>query len=141
MPANRATAIDDMVAVLVPALDGIPTQWPNISDGDLDKSGVWARVTFVHGLSSRASLGARRENHVGTVYVQLFMQTGKGGEDIYSRPQPILDALTDCRTPNGVWFRHVSLYEDGAGSVSVGDSEAYYSVTVTAEFSYDEFRA
>lgn len=140
MPANHATAVDEIVAVLVPALTGVPTVWPNKSDSDIDKSSLWARVTIRHEGSRRVSLGARRENHTGSVYVQMFFPAGTGVEEVYTRPQAVLDALTDARTPNGVWFREVTLYEGGGDAVNNGDSEAYYPVLVQAGFNYDEFR-
>lgn len=142
MPVNRSQAIDEMVSHIAPVLQGagIPTQYPNVSDSAIDKRGIWSRVTFVHDPSFRASLGARRERHTGQVYVQFFLPKGTGGELIYTVPQAMLDALTDLRTQGGVWMRNVSLFEDGESEETTGTSEAYYTVTVQALFTYDEFR-
>lgn len=144
MPLKRAEAIDEMVAVLVPALNGIPTEWPNKATKDnapTDKSNAWGRVTFRHAESTRATIGVRRERHNGFLFVQLFFRVGTGLDDVYTVPQPLLDALTDCRTAGGVWFRSVSLFEGGFGSeLDTEETEAYYPVTVQAQFTYDEIR-
>lgn len=141
MPLNRADAIAEMVTVMVPALSGIPTVWPNKTEDAIDKSGTWVRVTFRHGESSRATLGVRRERHQGFVFVQFFFRVGTGSDDVYTVPQAMLDALTDCRTRGGVWFRNVSLFEGGFGAeIGEEETDAYFPVTVQAQFTYDEIR-
>ena len=143
MPLKRADAVNEMVAVVAPALDGIPTVYPNKSEAGIDKSGVWARVVFRHAESGKATLGGklRRERHSGFLFVQFLMPLGKGSDDIYTAPQPLLDAITDCGTPGGVWFRDVSLFEGSNGAeLDTEEDGAYFTAVFQAQFTYDEIR-
>lgn len=143
MPIDRDGAISELVAVIGPALAGIPTQWPNGPDVAQTAKGVpWCRVTFRHAQSRRATLGVRRERHTGVLFAQFMLPIGTGATLTYSTPKPLLEALTDCRTSGGVWVRDVSLYEPGAGDadISSDETDGYYVVTVHATFTYDEIR-
>lgn len=143
MPIDRDGAISELVAVIAPALVGMPTQWPNGPDvSQTVKGDTWCRVTFRHTPSRRATLGTRRERHTGVLFVQYMLPIGTGATLTYSAPKPLLDALTDCRTSGGVWVRDVSLYEPGSSDadISSDETDGYYVVTVQATFTYDEIR-
>lgn len=143
MPLNRDEAVTEMITVIAGALGPMPTTYPNGPDiAQSVKGQPWARVTIRHAKSERATIGVRRERHRGLLFVQYMLPVGTGADLTYSAPQPLLDALTDCRTPGGVWFRNVSLFEPGAGDgeLTSGENGDYFVVTVQAEFTYDEIR-
>lgn len=139
MPCNHDTAVDEMIARIAPVLDtqGIPTKYPNGPEPDRT-AGAWARVTFRHGDSGRATIGTRRERHDGHLYVQYFFPLGSGATLLYSLPQAMLNALVDFHSPSGVWLRKVTLLDDGEEDVAAEDG--FYDVTIKAQFQYDEFR-
>lgn len=141
MSAKPDIAVDEIVALIAPSLAGIPTQWPNEDEPDRPKGAKWARVTIRHADGQRATLGGskRRQRYTGTVWVQFFFPKGMGSTDIYVTPQATLDAVTDGRTPSGVWFRDAVMYE-GVADDEEQDATPYFPMTVRASFTYDEIR-
>lgn len=140
MTADQAR--DIMLAVFKAAWDllgspagSFPAVYSDVPGNVPTTETVWARVTVRHAVSRARSLsgsvGTKRYENTGILWVQVFGPIGDGSIAVYAASQAVVNAYRDAKT--SVLFRNVTLVE-------VGSSGAFERVDVKADFEYDEVR-
>lgn len=102
------------------------------------EAGPYARATVRHftgGQATLGSVGSRRFNREGAIFVQCFAPLGIGNPlTIAERLGRIArDAFEGRSSPGGIWFRNPRLNE-------VGPADGWFQVNVVAPFTYDEVK-
>lgn len=128
-------AVDEIFGVFKAAWDstGYAALWPHLPGSPpKDEEVPWARVVLRHADGGQNSLsnsnGARMFGHTGTLWVQLFVPSGKGLTQGYALAHLVLQAYRDAR--GGVWYRNQRFRE-------AGTSGAFDQINCLVDFEYD----
>ena len=117
-------------------LTGWILQFDNVAGSVPSNNDPWARATVQHVLGFQRTLGGigcRRFQKNGVVAVQIFTKTGTGLSESDALSKLVTDTFEGTDTPEGVWFRNVTLNE-------VGNDGQWFQVNVTADFEYDDIK-
>lgn len=109
--------------------DIIPIIYPNEPE-DLGGVPYFGRLTIRPGSGRQVAVGGKQHRRIGTVIVQLFVEQGKGMDDIGALEEEATRIFTKYKIP-GIYFFNV-------GADRVGqDGRGYYQSNVNASFQFD----
>lgn len=129
-------ATDDMYTMIKTAWDttGHEMFYESVRDQREDDNTAWASSVIRHALGFQATLGGpsyRTFERQGVVIVSIYAPVGKGLQDSYALAKVIADAFEGKASPNGVWFKNITIQE-------IGRDGQFFQVNVLTEFSYTE---
>jgi hypothetical protein len=137
MSLTHKQAVDDMFTLFKNVWDatGHEVFWESVNEDRETDDTSWATVTIRHALAARSptlgGVGKRDFSRLGIITIQIFSQVGKGLSEAYALAKITADAYEGIASPNGVWFRDVTVREIGR----VGQA---FQMNVLATFEYDE---
>ena len=141
---TRAQARDEINGLLKAAVDAYNTAngstyqvfYEDVDKAEKDATGAHLRAFIKHNEGEQltlAGVGNRRFSRVGVVMVQVMTPFGDGFTLDDALVTVARNAFEGVSTPNGVWFRKVSVKD-------VGKTGGYQQTNVTANFEYTERR-
>lgn len=144
MGLTLAEARDEINGALKAAVDAynatvtpdIPVFWDDVDKAEQDAKGAHLRAFVKHNEGDQLTLGgvgSRRFMRAGVVIVQVMAPFGDGFTQADTLATVARNAFEGVSTPNGVWFRRVSVKE-------IGKTGGYSQTNVTANFEYTEQR-
>ena len=131
-------AYDEMMSLLndVWTPTGYTMHWEGVrEDRDTDSS-PWASVVVRHADGGQRTLGgsgSRIFNRTGVIIVEVNTPSTSGLSEAYQLAKVVADAYEGSSSPNGVWFRNVSMRENGRDGT-------FNKLEVVVEFNYHELK-
>ena len=139
MSLTYEQAVTDMSTMFKTAWDttGHVVHWEDVKIQRDTGDNPYARFVIRHAGPVRGSslggVGRRLFNRSGIIIISLFVPIGKGLSTSLALAKLVGDVYEGNHSPNGVWFRDVSIPE-------IGRDGEFHQRNVIVEFEYDEIK-
>lgn len=138
MSLTHEQAVSDMSAMFKAVWDatGYQVRWENVREQRDVVDRPWASFVIRHATGSQVSLGGvgeRTFSRPGTIIISVFAPIGNGLSTSYALAKIAANAYEGKHSPNGVWFRNVSVRE-------IGREGEFFQVNAVIDFDYDEIK-